>query len=295
MRPPATGRPARTAPRSPRALVPVDAATQAPGPGLSPEQRFLPAASPTARRGPPTGTPTPLRVRPPQLGLHGALSPGTPSDPTVWGSWGLCRPPAGRPRLPATATGPAPARRRLRLGRPPLPMRPASASAPRQRNLLTAGPSARRRARTGHANALAHAPPAAWPAGRALPRHAHRPHCMGRSGPLLTAGWTARTPPATATGPAPAWRRVRLGRPPLPMRPARASTPRRLCRAASRKQDTGTGTRGQHLNRTRHASDCKPMFVLLCSRPCALPPPWPTRARARDTGDEAATPQHKQR
>ena len=41
-------------------------------------------------------------------------------------------------------------------------------------------------------------------------------------------------PPATATAPAPAWRRIRPGRPPLPMRPARAATPRRLCSAASR-------------------------------------------------------------
>ena len=50
--------------------------------------------------------PTPLRVRPLQLGLRGALAPGTPSDPTVWGSWGLCRPPAGPPAPPSDRHGP---------------------------------------------------------------------------------------------------------------------------------------------------------------------------------------------
>ena len=175
MRPPATGGPARTAPRSPRALVPVDAATQAPGPGLSP-RAALPASrrsngpqgapdrhADTLARAPPTAWPTRralLRhaVRPHSVGLLGPL-------PTAgWAARASQRP----PRAPHP------------LGRPPLPMRPAPASAPRQRNLLTAGPSARRGARTGHADVLAHAPSAAWPAGRALPRHAHRPYCVGR-------------------------------------------------------------------------------------------------------------------
>ena len=80
------------------------------------------------------------------------------------------------------------------LGRTPLPMRPAPASAPRPRNQVTAGPSARGGARTGHTRALAHVPSAAWLVGRALPRRAHRPYCVGRSGPVPTAGWTARTP-----------------------------------------------------------------------------------------------------
>ena len=77
-----------------------------PTPTSAPEQRSPPAAGPTARRGPPAGTPAPLRVRPPQLGLHGALAPYTPSDPTVWGSWGLCRPPAGPPAAPSDRHGP---------------------------------------------------------------------------------------------------------------------------------------------------------------------------------------------
>ena len=77
-----------------------------PSPALAPEQRFLPAAGPTSRRGPPTGMPTPSRMRPPQLGLHGALAPGTPSDPTVWGPWGLCRTPAGPLAPPSDRHGP---------------------------------------------------------------------------------------------------------------------------------------------------------------------------------------------
>ena len=189
MRPPATGRPARTAPRSPRALEPVDAATHAPGPGLGP-RAALPASrrshgsqgAPdrhvrTLARAPPAAWPTrrarPLHaLRPHSVGLLGPL-------PTAgWAARTSQRP----PRAPHP------------LSRPPLPMRPGPASAPRQRNQLTAGPSARRGARTGHTGALAHAPSAAWPAGCALPRHAHRPYCVGRSGPLPTAGWTARTP-----------------------------------------------------------------------------------------------------
>ena len=266
MRPLATGRPACTAPRLPQALVPVDAATQAPGPGPSP-RAALPASrrphgpqgapnrhADTLARAPRTAWPAQRALprhalRPHSVGLLGPL-------PTAgWAARASQRP----PRAPHP------------LGRPPLPMRPAPSSAPRQRNLLTAGPSARRGACRGHADALAHAPSAAWPAGRALPRHAHRPYCVGRSGPLPTAGWTAHTPPRpprahTRMAPRPT-------RPPAATHaPGPASTPRWLCRAASRKQDTGTGTRGQHLNRTQHANHCKPRFVLLCSRPCALPP-----------------------
>ena len=232
MRPPATGRPARTAPRSPRAHVPVDAATQAPGPGLSPR-----AALPASHRS----------HRP-------QVAPGTPSDPTVWGSWGLCRPPAGPPAPPSDRHRP-----RTRTAPPP-PRPPAATHAPgpglsphatqpahRRSHGPQRGPHrARRRPCARAPRSLAcrtRPPPARPPTPRCgalrttADRRLDRPH-----------------PPATATGPAPAWRRVSLGRPPLPMRPARASTPCRLCRAASRKQDTGTGTRGQHQNRTRHTA-----------------------------------------
>ena len=190
MRPPATSRPARTTPHSPRALVPVDAATHAPGPGLGP-RAALPASrgshgpqraparhADTLARAPRAAWPA-RRARPRHaLGPH-SLGPLEPLPTTGWAAHASQRPP--RPPHP--------------LGRPPLPMRPALASAPRQRNLLTAGPSAHRGARTGHADALARAPSTAWPAGRALPRHAHRPCFVGRSGPLRTAGWTARNPP----------------------------------------------------------------------------------------------------
>ena len=190
MRPPATNRPTRTAPRSPRAPERMDAATHAPDPDLGP-RAALPASrgshgpqgapdrhAGTLARAPPAARPArrarPLHaLRPHSVGLLGPL-------PTAgWAARTSQRP----PRAPHP------------LGRPPLPMRLAPASAPKQRNQLTAGPSARRGARTGHTMALAHAPSAAWPAGRALPRHAHRPYCVGRSGPLPTAGRTARTPP----------------------------------------------------------------------------------------------------
>ena len=97
MRPPASGRPARTTLRSPRALDPVGAATHAPGPNLGP-RAALPAS----------------------CGSHG---------------------PRGAP--------------------------------------------------DGHADTLARAPPAAWPAQRARPRHAPGPHGVGPLEPLPTAGWAA--------------------------------------------------------------------------------------------------------
>ena len=106
MRPPATGRPARTTAHSPRALDPVDAATHAPGPGLGPR-----AALPASR------------------GSHG---------------------PQGAP--------------------------------------------------DGHADTLARAPPAAWPAQRARPRHAPGHHGVGPLEPLPTAGWPP-TPPSDRQGP----------------------------------------------------------------------------------------------
>ena len=216
---------------------------------------------------------TPLRVRPRSLAFTERSPPARPPTPHCGALGASADRRLGRPRLPATATGPAPA------PAPPPPRPPAATHAPgpglspqatQPAHRRSLGPQrgphrARRRpcARAPRSLACRTRPPPARPptplcgALRATAdRRLDRPH-----------------PPAAATGPAPAWRRVRLGRPPLPMRPARASTPRRLCRAASRKQDTGTGTRGQHLNRTRHASNCIPMIVLLCSRPCALPPP----------------------
>ena len=198
MRPPATGRPARTTAHSPRALDPVGTATHAPGPGLGP-RAALPASrgshgprgapdghADTLARAPPAAWPA-QRARPRHApGPHG-VGPLEPLPTASWAAHASQRPP--RPPRP--------------LGRPPLLMRPAPASAPRQGNQLTTGPSARSGARTGHADALARAPSAARPAGFALPRHAHRPHCVGRSGPLLTADWTARDPPRPPRAPHP--------------------------------------------------------------------------------------------
>ena len=190
MRNPATSRPARTTPHSPPALVPVDAATHAPGPGLGP-QAALPASrgshgpqrapdrhADTLARAPPAAWPA-RRARPRHTLRPHSVGPFEPLPAAGWAAHASQRLP--RPPHP--------------LGCPPLPVRPAPASAPRQRNLLTAGHSARRGARTVHTDTLARAPSATWPAGRALPRHAHRPYSLGRSGPLPTAGWTARNPP----------------------------------------------------------------------------------------------------
>ena len=177
---------------------------------------------PTAPPPPPTCTPTPW---------SGALRAAADHRPV-------------RMRRPAAATGPAPAWHRLRLGRPPLPSRPAQASAPRPRFPLAAGPAARSGARIGRADALAHAPPTARPARRACPRRARRPHGVGLSRPPPAAGRSAHTAPRPPQAPHPhgaasasAARRYSRARP-------RPEPPRRPCRAASRTRDAGTGTRG---------------------------------------------------
>ena len=166
-----------------------------PAPASAPEQRFLLAAGPTARRGAPNGHTDALARTPSAAWPARHARPRHAHRPHCVGLSG--------PLPTAGWTARTSAWRRFRLGRPPLPMRPAPASAPGQRNLLAAGPSAHRGAPIGHADALAHTPPAAWPAGRALPRHAHRPHCVGLSGPLPTASWTARTPPRPPRAPHP--------------------------------------------------------------------------------------------
>ena len=181
----------------------------------------------------------------------------------------------GRLRLPPTATGPAPARPPAATHAPGPGLSPQATQPAHRRSLgPQRGPHRARRR----------------PCARALRSLACRTRPPPARTPTLLCGALRATadrqldrphPPATATGPAPAWRRVPPGRPPLPMCPARASTPRRLCRTASRKQDTGTGTREQHLNRTQHASNCKPMFALLCSPPLCPPLPHDRRARAR--------------
>ena len=112
----------RMAPLPPR----PPAATHAPGPGLGPQ-----ATLPGCRwsRGP-QWEPHQARRRPCTRAPHdqacaARVPPARP--PTTWS--GALRATAGRRPVrqhrPATATGPAPAWRRLRLGRPPLPTRPA--------------------------------------------------------------------------------------------------------------------------------------------------------------------------
>ena len=263
MRPPATSRPARTAPRSPRALEPVDTATRPRPPSSAPRQPRVPRPA----GGPRQARRHPCACAPRSLACTARSPPARPPTPQCGALGASADRRLGRPHLPATATGPAPARPPAATHAPGPGLSPQAPQPAHRRSLgPQRGPHrAHRRpcARALRTMACTTRPPPAGPptllcgALRATAdRRLDRPH-----------------PPATATGPAPAWRRVRPGRPPLPMRPARTSTPRRLCRAASRTQGTGTGTRGQHLNRTRHASNCEPMFVLLCSRPCALPPP----------------------
>ena len=142
MRPPASGRPARTTPHSPRASTPWAPLPTRPAPASAPEQRSLPAAGPTALGGPPTGTPTPSPVRPPQLGLHSALAPGTPPGPTVWGPWSLSRPPAGPPTPPSNRQGPRAhlAARRYSCARP-RPQPPGNATSSPQIPRPAEGPA----------------------------------------------------------------------------------------------------------------------------------------------------------
>ena len=272
MRPPASGRPTRTTPHSPRALDPVDAATHAPGPGLGPRAALPASRGSHGPRGAPDGHADTLARAPPAAwpaqrtrprlapGPHG-VGPLEPLLTADWAAHASQRPP--RPPRP--------------LGRPPLLMRPAPASAPS---------SAQPPTQPAHRGSLGpqRGPHRARrrPRSRALRSKTCRTRPPSARPPTPLCGTLRATadrrldrprPPATATGPAPAWRHNLPGRPPLPTRTARAATPGRLCRAASRTQGTGTGTREQHMNRAQHASDSEPMFVLLCSRPCALPPP----------------------
>ena len=107
-------------------------------------------------------------------------SSGTPTSCTCALYYPTCtsRTPPARPSTPqcgtlSEATGHRPARtrhpvpasgtrarwRRLRLGHPPLPTRPAPASSPGQRHLLAAGPTDLSEALIGHADALRVRPP----------------------------------------------------------------------------------------------------------------------------------------
>ena len=268
MRPPATGRPARTTPHSPWALDPVDAATHAPGPGLGP-RAALPASrgSHGPRGGPRRARRHPCTCAPRSLACTARSPPARPRTPRCGALGASADRRLGRPRLPVTAKAPAPTRPPAATHTPGPGLSP-QATQPAHRESLgpQRGPHrARRRpcARTLRSMTCRTRPPPARPP---------TPLC-GTLRATADRRLDRPRPPATATGPAPAWRHVLPGRPPLPTRTARAATPRRLCRAASRTQGTGTGIREHHMNRTKHASDSEPMFVLLCSRPCALPSP----------------------
>ena len=185
--------------RGPTLLRPCAAPCRTPA---QPHAAPLPLV-PQPTEGPSSGAPAPLHTRPLQPGMRGAHAPARP--PTPWS--GALRAPADhrpvRPRRPAAARGRAPAWRRFHLGRPPLPTRPAPASAPRPRFQLAAGPAARIGARIGRADALAHAPPTARPARRPCPRRARRPHGVGLSGPPPAAARSAHTAPRPPRAPHP--------------------------------------------------------------------------------------------
>ena len=250
--------------------------------GTRPRGRRYPHARPRPR--PPSSAPCQPRVPRPSGGPRQARRHPRPCAPrslacTAHSPPALPRAPRcgalgasadrrlGRTRLPATAKAPGPTRPPAAT-HPPGPGLSPRATQPAHRRSLgpQRGPQrARRRpcARALRSKTCRTRPPPARPP---------TPLC-GTLRATADRRLDRPRPPATATGPAPAWRHVLPGRPPLPTRTARAATPRRLCRAASRTQGTGTGTREHHMNRTQHASDSEPMFVLLCSRPCALPPP----------------------
>ena len=134
-------------PPPPRSPAATGARPQPPPPGS--ESSLLQV--PRLTVGAPSGTPTPLRVGPPQPDARVALAPSTPTDPTVWGTHGHRQ---VRPRRPATATSPALAWPRPRLGCLPLSMRPAQASTP--------PPAvARGLPHTGHSTCTIHNTPAA--------------------------------------------------------------------------------------------------------------------------------------
>ena len=267
MRPPASGRPAHSTPHSPRALDPVGAATHAPCPGLGPRAALPASRGSHGPRGAPDGHADTLARTPPAWPAQRTRPPARPRAPRCGALGASADRRLGRPRLPATAKAPAPTWPPAATHTPGPGLSP-QATRPAHRKSLgpQRGPHrARRRpsARALHSKTCRARPPPARPP---------TPLC-GTLRATADRRLDRPRPPATATGPAPAWRHVLPGRPPLPTRTARAATPRRLCRAASRTQGTRTGTREQHMNRTQHASDSEPMFVLLCSRPCALPPP----------------------
>ena len=273
MRPPATGRPARTAPRSPRALVPADAATQAPGPGLSPRAALPASCRSHGPQGAPDRHADTLARAPPAAWPARRALPGHALRPHYVGLWGPL-PTAGwaartsqrPPRAPHPhGAASAPAARRYPCARP-RPQPPGNATCspqvPRPAEGLAPGTPTPLRTRPPQLG-LQDAPSPGTPTDLSV--WGAQGHCRPPAGPPA--------PPRDRHGP-----RTRMA--PLPPQPpaathapARASTPRRLCRAASRKQGTGRGTRGQHLHQTQHASNCIPMIMLLCSRPCALPPP----------------------
>ena len=138
--------------------------------------------------GPSSGMPTPLRMRPPQPDLRDAHAPGTPTDPTVCGTQGHHRPPAGPPAPPRDRHGP-----RTRMAPPP-PRPPAATHAPGPgldvRGLPHAGHRDRHQGTTAGPNTTRHQPyirdsalvlPPLCPPSPLTDARA-RPHHRGRDG-----------------------------------------------------------------------------------------------------------------
>ena len=199
----------------PRLFSQVDNATEVSCRSRRREDRWL-TRGPPIRGGGQGLAPLPPAAR--IMALHESYL--SPYAPCVMAVSGLCPPPP-LPGLsgPLPTTGQS-ARAAPRLPRPRHPHGAASTSAacpaPRSCCALAAGPAARSGARIGRADALAQAPPTAWPAHNA-PRPPRAPLPHGAA----SASAARRYPPA---------------------RP-RPGPHRRLCHAASCTRDTGTGTR----------------------------------------------------
>ena len=184
------------------------AATHAPGPGLDPACR----RSHGPQWGPHRARRRPCACAPRNLTCATHLPPARPPTPKC----GALRATAGRrpvrPHRPTTATGPAPAWHPLRLGRPPLPMRPAQASTPPPavpRGLPHTGHRDRHQGTTAGPNTTRHQPytrysalvlPPLCPPSRLTDARA-RPHHRGRGGHTTTRAEVTRRQQKATPGP----------------------------------------------------------------------------------------------
>ena len=189
------------------------AATHAPGPGLCP-RATLPASrrSHGPQRGPHRARRRPCACAPRSLACTTRSPPARPPTPLCGALGATADRRLDRPHLPATARGPAPAWRRFRLGRPPLPMRPAPASAlppAVPRGLPHAGHRDRHQGTTAGPNTTRHQPYTRYSAlvlpplcpPSPLTNTRVRPHHRGRGGHTTTRAAVTRRQQKATPGP----------------------------------------------------------------------------------------------